>query len=443
MSSVLDPKALAESPLADLHLLANELGVDGFRRLRKAELVDAIVARQSGGDFATGADQAATGSTGADESASSGVRGEDPADPALADVPAEIVDAVSEESDSDTDTDSESEETSGRRGRRGRRGGRSRSRSGEEDEESRETEPSKEEVTPSSVEGVVELLPNGSGFLRLSPPDAGDDDVYVSAAQVKRCELVSGDRVSGPVRKPRNSERFASLIRVDTINGRPADEVVEATRFDDRAVRFPSERIVLEGGDPTLDAIGRLTPFGRGSRVAIVGPARSGKTEALRRIARALGGQEELEVIVVLAGARPEEVSEWTAEGLPAPLAAVTLGASAEVQAQAVEQAIEQGRRVATRGANAVVIIDSLEQVPTGAARRAMAAARAFVDGGSVTVLAAAPAGLGGETTVITLDAALTAQGRFPALDLPASGSMRPELLVGEDGAQAIIAARR
>ncbi len=295
MSSVLDPKALAESPLADLHLLANELGVDGFRRLRKAELVDAIVARQSGVDVATGADQAATGSTGADESASSGVRGEDPADPALADVPAEIVDAVSEESDSDSDTDSESEETSGRRGRRGRRGGRSRSRSGEEDEESRETEPSKEEVTPSSVEGVVELLPNGSGFLRLSPPDAGDDDVYVSAAQVKRCELVSGDRVSGPVRKPRNSERFASLIRVDTINGRPADEVVEATRFDDRAVRFPSERIVLEGEDPTLDAIGRLTPFGRGSRVAIVGPARSGKTEALRRIARALGGQEELE----------------------------------------------------------------------------------------------------------------------------------------------------
>src|SRR3954453_22739836 len=83
------------------------------------------------------------------------------------------------------------------------------------------------------VEGTVELLANGSGFMRVPPPEPTDDDVYISAAQVKRCELVAGDRISGPMRTPRRSERFPSLVRVDTINGRPAEEVAEGTRFED------------------------------------------------------------------------------------------------------------------------------------------------------------------------------------------------------------------
>ena len=84
-----------------------------------------------------------------------------------------------------------------------------------------------------TVEGVVELLGNGSGFVRVDPPEPSDDDVYISAAQVRRCELVSGDVVTGPVRRPRRSERYPSLVRVDTINGTPADEVAEGTRYDD------------------------------------------------------------------------------------------------------------------------------------------------------------------------------------------------------------------
>src|SRR4029453_10677806 len=109
------------------------------------------------------------------------------------------------------------------------------------------------------IEGVVELLANGSGFVRLSPPDPTDEDVYISAAQVKRCELVSGDRVGGPVRAPRRSERFPSLIRVDTINGRPADEVAEGTRFEDLPASFPDQRFELGSDDPTVKAIEWLT----------------------------------------------------------------------------------------------------------------------------------------------------------------------------------------
>jgi transcription termination factor Rho len=389
MSTVLDRAELEQSPLADLHLLANELGVDGFRRLRKEELIDAIVARQAG-------------------------------EP-----------AASEE---------EEEDEAVKRPRRGRRGGRGRGRArteeGATDEDAGEDrpEPAEEQV----IEGVVELLANGSGFVRLAPPEPTDDDVYISAAQVKRCELVTGDRVAGPVRAARRSERFPSLIRVDTINDRPADEVAEGTRFEDLPAAFPDARFELGSEDPTVKAIEWLTPFGKGSRVVIAGPARAGKSEALRRLAGALAALEGIELSLVLAGVRPEEVGDAAVE----PAAALSFAASPDAQAQVVEQAIEQGRRVAARGGDAVVLIDTLDHLPPHAARRALAAARNIVDGGSLTVVATAAAPVGGETTVVALDPSLVALGRFPALDLTGSGVLRPELLVGEAGAEAIAKSR-
>jgi transcription termination factor Rho len=203
------------------------------------------------------------------------------------------------------------------------------------------------------------LLANGSGFLRVNPPEPSEEDVYVSAAQVKRCELVPGDRISGPRRPPRRSERFASLIRIDTINGRPADEVADSTRFEDLPAAFPSERFRLGSEDPTIKAIEWLTPFGQGSRVTIAGPARSGKTEALRRLAETLAATPEIQLSVVLAGVRPEEIAEWQQGPLP-PAAAVSFAASADAQAQTIERVVDQGRRLAARGSHAVVLIDTL-----------------------------------------------------------------------------------
>jgi transcription termination factor Rho len=429
MSSVLDRSGLEQSPLADLHLLATELGVENFRRLRKAELIDAILARQTGEEIPE------------------------------ADAAAEDVAEADAATDADAAAEEDADETPARP-RRGRRGGRGRSRARDADDGD-DAPPEEPEAKSGGngngrgrgraddaarqedkvAEGVVELLGNGSGFVRLSPPDATDEDVYVSAAQVKRCELVSGDRVSGPVRAPRRSERFPSLVRVDTINGRPADEVAEGTRFEDLPAAFPSERFELGSDDVTVKAIEWLTPFGKGSRVVIAGAARSGKSEALRRLATALAGREDIELTVVLAGVRPEEAAEWS-EGPVAPATALSFAASADAQAQAVEQAVEQGRRVAARGGDAVVLIDSLEYVNAGAARRALAAARNIAGGGSLTVVATAPAPIGGETTVVALDATLAGLGRFPALDLTSSGTLRPELLVGEAGAEAIAKAR-
>jgi transcription termination factor Rho len=448
MPSVLDRSALEQSPLADLHLLANELGVDGFRRLRKLDLVDAILTRQSG---------------------------DEPIEPRAEEEDDDVVEAPAAvaEPESGGDADGDEEPRRSRRGRRGGRG-RARGRDGEDDRESPARAEADEAPAPAEaprpteeprgggesrgrreprggdeprgggderpVEGVVELLANGSGFLRLSPPDPTDDDVYISAAQVKRCELVSGDRVRGPLRPPRRSERFPSLIRVDTINGLPAEEVAEGTRFEELAVAWPAERVELGSEDPTVKAIEWLTPFGKGSRVVIVGPARSGKSEALRRIAEALAGREGYEVSAVLAGARPEEIADWNA-GPVVPGAALTFAAAVDAQAQAVEQAVEQGRRVAARGGDAVVLIDGFEYLPAAAARRALSAGRNLRDGGSITVIATAPAPVGGETTVVALDGEATALGRFPALALDRSGTLRPELLVGAAGADAIRAA--
>lgn len=435
MSPVLDAKALGASPLADLHLLADELGMDGYRRLRKADLVAAIIARQ-GGEAPAEAEAEVAAPAPADDAVSDDT---DAAEDSSVSDP-EAGEASSDDNGDDADEDS----TRRRRSRRGGRGRRSREESSE-DADAPEPAPAAAaapDAPDAQADGVVDLLPNGSGFLRLSSPDTSDADVYISAAQVKRCELVAGDRVSGPVRKPRNSERYPSLVRVDTINGRPADEVAEGTRFEDRACAFPDSRLTLGIEDPTVRAIEWLTPFGRGSRVTITGPARAGKTEALRRVAGALAAQGGVELIVVLAGVRPEELGEWNTNGLPQPSGVAALGTSPELQSQVVEQAMEQARRVAARGGDAVVIVDSLTQLPLPAARRALATARNLVDGGSVTVLATAAEPFGGETTVVTLDATLTALDRFPALDLTCSGTMRPELLVGEEGAAAITRAR-
>jgi transcription termination factor Rho len=304
-------------------------------------------------------------------------------------------------------------------------------------EPEREAEP--ERATEDEVvEGVVELLANGSGFVRVNPPDPSDDDVYISAAQVKRCDLVPGDRVSGPRRAPRRSERFASLVRIDAINDRPTSEVADSARFEELPIGFPTERFRLGSEDPTLKAIEWLTPFGRGSRVLITGRAQAGKTESLRRLAAAIGGQDDVQLLLALVGVRPEEIPEWEAE----PAAALSLAASADAQAQALERVIDQGRRLAARGAHVVAIVDALDGVPSHLARKALGAARSIRDGGSLTVIASAAAPLGGETTVVALDASLTGAGRFPALDLTQSWTMRPELLVGDAGAEGIARAR-
>src|SRR3954462_3553102 len=267
--AVLDRKELEESPLSDLHAIASALGIEGYRLLRREQLIEAILGGGSAGDSG--------------------------------------------------ETDSGEDDRPRRRRSRDGRGRRSQPAGGgdggcdteAEDEAPAEREAEAEgEPEPEEVRaGVLDILPNGSGFVRPQPFTHSPEDVYVSPAQIRRCELRSGDDVEGPVRGPRRNERHPSLVRVDKVNGaEPEADEAERKRFDELPPVFASQRLPAPDG---LDA----APFGRGSRVAVGGPAGSGITTLLRRIVTTLAGVgEDLEVVVVLAGARPEEVTEWRRE---------------------------------------------------------------------------------------------------------------------------------
>jgi transcription termination factor Rho len=467
--TVLERSELEASPLADLHAIADQLGLEGFRRLRKADLIAAIL------------DETGSAESGVDAGDEQGAEDErDQADSApRARTPRGTLAGRGqagrrrplrsrrsradggEDSDEDEQAPSVGEDESpelvseidadtvpsARRGRsrRSRSGSGSGSGSGS-DAPTRaggrgEADADGLQEAGRIAAGVVEVLGNGSAFLRVDPPEPSDEDVYISAAQVRRCELVSGDRVTGPVRTPRRSERYPSLVRIDTINGASADAVSDGARYDELPVDWPRERLALDSQDPTLEAIEWMTPLGRGSRVVIVGARHAGKSETLGRVLEAVHGREGLDVSLVLVGARPEEIAQ-AQDGPVAPVAALSFAASADSQDQAVERAIDAAKRVAARGGNALVAIDHLDGLHPHAARKALAAPPNLRDGGSLTVIAIAERPLGGETTVIALDAALASTGQHPILDLANSGTLKPELLVGEDGAAAIAKAR-
>ena len=427
--TVLDRSELQASPLADLHLIADQIGLEGFRRLRKADLIDAILGekRPADGDADASDSDSDSDSDGDGEAPERRPRARRPSRSRRAGSAKKSVESEAEQEEQPiAEKPAPARRTQRGQGARGR---------GERDQ------PEKSENGERVAEGVVEVMGNGSAFLRVAGPEPSDGDVYISAAQVRRCELVSGDRVSGPVRTPRRSERDCSLVRIDTINGEPADSVAEGTRYEDLQVSYPSERLAFDSEDPTLKAIEWLTPLGRGSRAVIAGDARSGKSETLRGVLGALAGREGLELSLVLAGARPEELTDWQ-QGPVAPVVALTFAASPEARAQAIEPVMETAKRVAARGGDAIVLIDGLDGLPPHSARKLLAAARKLTDGGSLTVIATAAEPLGGETTVITLDAVRANTGKLPALDLVSSGTLKPELLVGEDGAEAITRAR-
>jgi transcription termination factor Rho len=429
---VLDRTELEASPLADLHAIANELGVDGYRLLRKDELIDAILGGGglSARDFRSAAERSL----------------EDEDDEGGEEVGTGRAQAGRRPTERATTRRrlSAAERPSGRTRERGSTTAREpRQRSGERGAR--------------VAEGEVELRDGGSAFLRVAPPGASDDDVYISPAQVKRCELKTGDRVSGPVRMPRRSERHASLARVETINGVAADEAVQAPsagaaregrgrgaparRGAPEGPGFPSELLAFPADDAALIAVQRLAPVGFGSRAVIVGASRAGKSELLRRVALALAPRSDVEVDLVLVGVRPEEVPEWQSGGVT-PSATLTFAASPDTQGQAVERALAKAERRAAAGARAVVLIDTLDGLHPQAARKALASAQNLAGAGSLTVIGTAARPYGGETTVIALDVALASTGQYPALDVMASGTLRPELLVGPDGAQAIMQVR-
>jgi len=394
---VLQRKELEDSPLADLHAIASELAIEGYRTLRRPDLVAAILGEQGGGEegradleAATEPDEAPVSRAARRPSQGRRRRRRDPRPAAeAASEPGPAAEEAPE------------------------------SAPGGPPEPAPEAEP---EPELEAITGVLDILPNGSGFVRRAA-SASPDDAYLSPAQIRRCELRAGDEVSGPLRPARRNERHPSLVRVETVNGGDAEPPEERPHFADLTPVHATERLPAPAA---LDAV----PFGKGSRVGIWGAPGAGGTRLLREIAATLGERAaELAVSVVLVAVRPEEVTAWRRE-MNVPVTGGSFDGSLEAQAQAAELAVERAKRVAERGGDAVVLIDSLERLASGVARRLLGAARKAEEGGSLTLVAVM--GLATEpqrqaSTLVALDA--PGDAGEPRVSPAGSGTMRADLL--------------
>ncbi len=284
-----------------------------------------------------------------------------------------------------------------------------------------------------NARGVLELTRQRYGFVRLGGLTPSRADVYISAAQVRRCELRPGDEVYGPAREPRPGENHRALVHVDEVNGEePLTEL--RPQFDDLAPVLPERRMTLETGarDLLARAVDLLAPLGFGQRVLIRAAPRSGRTTLLRSIAHAAATNENARVIIVLVDERPEEGTAWR-EAIPvAEFAIATADLAPVEQVRTADLAVERARRLAELGLDAVLVCDSLSRLAFAAGgvdevKRLFGSGRNLAGAGSVTVLAtvlddardehqAERAVITTESSLIELDAELAAAGIVPAL---------------------------
>ena len=301
------------------------------------------------------------------------------------------------------------------------------------DDSADEVEEADEELATEGVAGVLELTRQRYGFLRLEGLAPSDGDVYISAAQVRRCELRAGDEVAGPAREPRRGERHRALVHVDTVNGEePSGE--PRIEFDALPAIQPERRMPLDGSaaDVLVRSVDLLAPLAYGQRILIRAAARSGRTTLLRSLARAAAGSDTARVIVLLIDERPEEATAWR-EALPvAEFAIATADLAPVEQVRTAELALERARRLAESGTDAILICDSLSRLAfaagdVGEVKRLFGSGRNLSGGGSLTVAAtvledgpdegeAERVALTTESLLITLDAELAAAGVTPAL---------------------------
>jgi transcription termination factor Rho len=308
-----------------------------------------------------------------------------------------------------------------------------------EPDEGREPDPGPDAET---VSGVLDRMPQGYGFLRLSGLHESEGDVYVSASQIRRCELRPGDEVSGPARSPRRGERHRALVRVESVNGQSPED--ERRHFEDLTPAPPHRRLLAPDaeGDPLVRAVDLLGPLAFGQRVLVLAQPRSGRTTLLRALGSAVA-DTGAHLVVLLADERPEEVPQWERALPDAEVFAATADQEPRDQVRQAELAMGHSKRLAESGEDVVALVDSLSRLAlgyrdSGRVKRMFGAGRELAEDGtgSLTVIATvldsddrgAEVREALETTenlLLRLDARLAAKGIVPALvaaDSRASG---------------------
>jgi transcription termination factor Rho len=301
-----------------------------------------------------------------------------------------------------------------------------------EEEPERRDEP-EPEPEGEAVTGVLDRMPQGYGFLRLSGLHEAEGDVYVSASQIRRCELRPGDEVSGPARPPRRGERHRALVRVESVNGQSPED--ERRHFEDLTPAPPHRRLLAPDApaEPLVRAVDLLGPLAFGQRVLILAQPRSGRTTLLRALGGAIA-QTGAHLVILLADEGPEEVPQWERALPEAEIFAATADLEPRDQVRQAELAMGHAKRRAEAGEDIVVLVDSLSRLALGyrdpgRVKRLFGAGRDLGEegAGSLTVIATvldsddrgAEVREALETTenlLLRLDAGLAAKGIVPAL---------------------------
>ncbi len=331
-----------------------------------------------------------------------------------------------------------------------------------------------DENVPISGSGVLEVLPDGFGFLR-SPEEnylPGPDDIYVSPSQVKRFGLRTGDTVSGEIRAPKNNERYFALLQIDTVNFEDPDKLRHRINFDNLTPLYPEQKLKLEiekinpkDKNHTQRVIELVSPLGKGQRALIVAPPRTGKTVMLQDIATSIErNHPEVYLIVLLIDERPEEVTDM-ARSVKGEVVSSTFDEPAARHVQVAEMVIEKAKRLVEHKRDVVILLDSITRlarayntvvpssgkVLTGGVdanalqrpKRFFGAARNIEQGGSLTIIATALVETGSRmdevifeefkgtgNAEIVLDRKVSDKRVFPAIDIQKSGTRKEELLV-------------
>ena len=333
--------------------------------------------------------------------------------------------------------------------------------------------------------GVVEVLPDGFGFMRSPQSNylAGPDDIYVSTQQIRKMGLRTGDTVEGTIRGPRDGERYFALVRVSTVNFEDPERARHKVPFDNLTPLYPDERLHMEPKDPTKkDRSGRVidivSPIGKGQRALIVAPPRTGKTVLLQNIAQSVAeNHPECYLIVLLIDERPEEVTDMQ-RSVKGEVISSTFDEPATRHVAVAEMVIEKAKRLAEHGRDVVILLDSITRlgrayntvvpssgkVLTGGVdanalqkpKRFFGAARNLEEGGSLTIIATALIETGSRmdevifeefkgtgNSEIILDRKVSDKRIFPAIDILKSGTRKEELLTDPKELQKIYILRR
>jgi transcription termination factor Rho len=320
-------------------------------------------------------------------------------------------------------------------------------------------------------EGVLEILPEGYGFLRSQDYNYlyGPDDIYVSPSQIKRFDLRTGDTVVGQVRPPKEGERYLALLKVESTDGMDPEATRQRTSFDTLRPRYPEERLRLEfpGGSLAARVIDLIAPIGKGQRGLIVSPPKAGKTTILQQIANSIStNHPEVHLIVLLIDERPEEVTDMQ-EHVRADVISSTFDEPAERHTQVAEMVMERAKRLVELGGDVVILLDSITRLARAynviiphsgrilsggvdanalhKPKRFFGAARNIEGGGSLTIVATSLIETGSRMDEVIfeefkgtgnmeliLDRHISDRRIFPAIDLNRSGTRREELLLSE-----------